>query len=276
MEKKLKNILMPVFLAIFVFSSVMLLRQWRDNRGGEATYENAASIAAGSTKTEKPEEAVLQTLPPETQPRESYWAVAPVADDPVMEEMAKIDLAALREVNPDVLGWIRIPDTKIDYPLMQGADNDFYLNHTWEKTPNSVGSIFLEHQNSAGLTDYNTIIYGHNMNNGSMFAGLQNYAVPDYWKDHPYVYVLTDAGVYRYEVFVFFRAEVDSLTYGLNPQRNDTKEDFLRLSLENSWIDTGIEPALTDRILTLSTCSGSNYDYRYVVQARLPMIRVEG
>ena len=75
---------------------------------------------------------------------------------------------------------------------------------------------------------------------------------------------------------MFFRAEVDSLTYGLNPQRNDTKEDFLRLSLENSWIDTDIEPALTDRILTLSTCSGSNYDYRYVVQARLPMIRVEG
>ena len=88
------------------------------------------------------------------------------------------------------------------------------------------------------------------------------------------MYVLTDAGVYRYEVFVFFRAEVGSLTYGLNPQQDGTKEDFLKLSLENSWIDTGIKPALTDRILTLSTCAGSNYDYRYVVQARLPMIRV--
>ena len=274
MGKKLKKILMPVFLAVFVFSTAMLLRQWRDNRGGESAYENAISIAAGSTRTEKPEEAVLQTLPPETQPQVSYWAVAPVEDDPVMDEMAKIDLAALRAVNPDVLGWIRIPDTKIDYPLMQGEDNDFYLNHTWEKTPNSVGSIFLEHLNSADLTDYNTIVYGHNMNNGSMFAGLQNYAMPDYWKEHPYVYVLTDAGVYRYEVFVFFRAEIDSLTYGLNPQRDDTKEDFLNLSLENSWIDTGIKPALTDRILTLSTCSGSNYDYRYVVQARLPMIEV--
>lgn len=272
--KRLKKILMPVLVAVFAFSTAMLLRQWRDNQGGAVAYENAIHIAAGSAKTDKPEEAALQTLPPETQPQEYFWEVAPVQNDPMLEEMAEIDLAALREVNPDVLGWIRIPDTKIDYPLMRGADNDFYLNHTWKKTPNSVGSIFLEQLNSIDLMDYNTIIYGHNMNNGSMFAGLQDYAMPDYWKDHPYVYVLTDAGVYRYEVFAFFRAEVDSLTYGLNPQQDDTKEDFLKLSLENSWIDTGIKPALTDRILTLSTCAGSNYDYRYVVQARLPMIQV--
>jgi sortase B len=157
---------------------------------------------------------------------------------------------------------------------MQGEDNDFDLNHTWDKQPNSVGSIFLEHLCSSDLTDYNTIVYGHNMKNNSMFGDLEDYAVKDYWKTHPYVYVATDAGVFRYEVFAFYQAAVESLTYSLNPQREDTKEDFLNLALENSQINTGIVPALTDRILTLSTCSGANYANRYVVQARLVMVEV--
>lgn len=276
MKEKIHKILMTVLLAVFVFSSVMLLRQWLDKDSGETVYDSAISIAQSATKAEdsaatQPLPAILEDTAAETA---SLWVPAPVEDDPMMEEMAQINITGLREVNEDVLGWIRIPDTKIDYPLLQGADNDFYLNHTWEKTPNSVGSIFLEHLNSAELTDYNTIIYGHNMGNGSMFAELEHYAIESHWEAHPYVYIATDTGVFRYEIFAFFRAEVDSLTYGLNPTREDTKEKFLNLSLENSWIDTGIKPAVTDRILTLSTCSGMNYDHRYVVQARLVMTEV--
>ena len=89
------------------------------------------------------------------------------------------------------------------------------------------------------------------------------------------MYILTDAGVYRYEIFAFFQAEIESLTYGMNPQRDDTKEKFLNLALDEAWFDTGIVPPITDRILTLSTCSGANYDYRYVVQARLPMVEAK-
>lgn len=267
-------ILWIVLLAVFAVSAVMLLRQWKDNAGGDAVYEDAIQIAMNTPKPEPT--APAETVPVETLPETvKMWVVAPVEDDPVMEEMAQINLSALREVNPDVLGWIRIPDTKIDYPLMKGEDNDFYLHHTWDKQPNSVGSIFLEHLNSANLTDYNTIIYGHNMGNGSMFGELDNFTIQSHWEKHPYVYILTDAGVWRYEIFAFFRADVDSVTYSINPERDDTKREFLNLSLENSKIDTGIVPDLTDRILTLSTCSGMDYSNRYVVQARLPMIEVE-
>ena len=137
-----------------------------------------------------------------------------------------------------------------------------------------MGSIFLEHTNSPDLTDFNTIVYGHTMRDGSMFADLRVYSLQEYWEAQPYVYIVTDAGVYRYEIFAFLSADVDSLTYGTNPNRADTKEKFLDLSLENSWLDTGIRPAITDRILTLSTCTGFGYSSRFVVQARLPMVEV--
>jgi len=272
MKTNWRKIAMGILLAVFLVSTALLLRQQLDNSGGKAAYADAAAIA-GKVQRVPAQETAAATKPADSPPV-SRWVVAPVEGDPVMDEMAQLNLQALREENPDVVGWIRIPDTKIDYPLMQGEDNEFYLNHTWKKEPNSVGSVFLEYLNSPDLTDYNTIVYGHNMNDGSMFAELELFSLEKYWREHPYVYVVTDAGVYRYEIFAFFQAEVESLTYGMNPQREDTKEKFLDLAQEKAWFDTGIRPPVTDRILTLSTCSGANYDFRFVVQARLPMVEV--
>lgn len=272
MKKRVRNIIRLVLLVVFAVSTVLLIRQWRDNTDAEAAYQDAVSIAMQKTAEKLPEKTKAEPAEPEKPV--TIWVPAPVEDDPVMEEMTGISLAALREVNPDVTGWIRIPETKVDYPILQGEDNDFYLNHTWEKEPNSLGSIFLEHQSSPDLTDYNTIIYGHNMKNGAMFGDLDLFSLQRFWENHPYVYILTDDGVYRYEIFAFCQAEVESLTYGLNPRRTDTKEKFLNLSLETAWYDTGIKPLVTDRILTLSTCSGGGYTHRFVVQARLPMVEV--
>ena len=272
MKKRVRNLIRLVLLAVFIVSTVLLIRQWRDNTDAEAAYQDAVSIAMQKTAEKLPEKTKAEPTEPEKPV--TIWVPAPVEDDPVMEEMTGISLAALREVNPDVTGWIRIPETKVDYPILQGEDNDFYLNHTWKKEPNSLGSIFLEHQSSPDLTDYNTIIYGHNMKNGAMFGDLDLFSLQRFWEEHPYVYILTDDGVYRYEIFAFCQAEVESLTYGLNPRRTDTKEKFLNLSLETAWYDTGIKPPVTDRILTLSTCSGGGYTHRFVVQARLPMVEV--
>jgi len=275
-KKIIRKILMCILCAVFLVSSALVLRQWKDNAGGEETYADAMNLALSAPKTEQSAPQPQTPTEPAEAPTEpvTRWVPVPVENDPAAEELRSINLQALREVNPDVLGWIRIPDTKIDYPLMQGEDNDFYLKHTWDKQPNSVGSIFMEHLSSSDLTDYNTIIYGHNMKNGSMFGKLPDFSVQKHWETHPYVYLLTDAGVYRYEIFAFYLAEVDSLTYSLNPEQEGTKAEFLKLAMENNRINTGIVPALTDRILTLSTCSGGSYANRYVVQARLPMMEV--
>lgn len=266
MKKKLRLIL----LAVFLVSTALLARQLMDNAGGGSSYDSALALAtAGGSKKAAPVQTEAAQIAEETI---LQWVPEEITGDAHMEALADLDLDALRQVNPDVIGWIRIPDSKVDYPLLQGTDNEYYLKHTWDGKENSVGSIFLEHRSSPELMDFNTIVYGHNMNDGSMFANIRRYSTEWYWERHPYVYVRTDAGVYRYEVFSGYEASVDSITYCLSFNQETTKVEFLRNAIERSSADMGIRPELTDRILTLSTCSGMGYSNRWVVHGRLKMV----
>ena len=271
MKPDIRKILSAILLLVFLGSTAMFALSFFDKQKGEASYQVAESLASLTTEaptevpTEIPTEAPAQSKQPE-------WVIAPVTDvDPYLQTLSYINLSALRQVNPDVVGWIRIPGMKIHYPITQGEDNSYYLTHTWEGESNYCGAIFLETMNSADFTDFNTIIYGHNMRNGSMFAGLHDYTSLTHWSQNPYVYLVTDEGVLRYEIFSSYNAEVDSKTYGLSFRQTETRENFIQMALEQSEIDTGCVPAITDRILTLSTCTGLGYKERRVVHAYLPM-----
>lgn len=273
--KKLKKYANIVLALVFLVSVVMVLRQALDDSGGETEYQEAIDIAKGA---DEPSE----TTPEETQnaatdasdASDLIWMPEAVEDDPVLEELRKTDLAALRENNPDVVGWIRVPDTKIDYPVVQGEDNDYYLKHTWQGNANSVGTIFMDVSSHPDLTDFNTLIYGHNMRSGSMFAALRNYGQQSYYDAHPYVYLLVDNGVFRFDIFSAYQAELDASAYGQSFRQRETREKFLGDAAEKSAIETGITPGIRDRILTLSTCSGMGYETRWVVHARLKMVQV--
>lgn len=276
MHQRTKKYVSAVLLLIFLTSTVWLIRNLLSYGSGDNTYSDAAEIARSASVAE-----TTGMLPLPSEPEEEtaepilVWIPAPLAeDDSAAQQLKQTDLNTLRQINEDVLGWIHIPGTKIDYPILQGADNEYYLKRTWKGQRNPVGSIFLETQNSRDFTDWNTIIYGHNMSDGSMFGGLEKYRKQDYWEKHPYIYIVTDAGVQRYEIFSSYVANVDSKTYGLSFRQTQTREDFLTMALEQSQIDTGIRPAITDQILTLSTCSGGETTRR-VIHARLPMISVE-
>lgn len=271
MKDMIRKGLRIALLLIFVISTVLFARQMLDKRSGSETYDAALAVAM-QEKAPQPE---AQPVPSEAQGEDALWIPDPAEDDPMMEKMAQINLTALQEINPDVIGWIRIPDTQIDYPLLQGQDNDFYLKHTWQKEENNVGSVFLEHRNSSNLTDFNTIIYAHNMNDGSMFGSLSKYNDRQYREKHPYVYIATADGVLRYEVFSFYKAELDSPTYGLSFHQLQTRVDFMKHALEKSRYDTGIVPDGHDRVLTLSTCTAAGINYRWVAQARLKMVQVQ-
>ncbi|MBQ6720030.1 MAG: class B sortase [Oscillospiraceae bacterium] len=278
MEPKVKKCISFVLLVVFLVSTALLLRNVLGYGGGNADYSDAAELARPgvSQETEPTRETVAVTVPTEA-PEEPVlvWVPAPLeTEDPKMEKLKETDLDALRKVNEDILGWIHIPSSKIDYPLLQGEDNEYYLKRTWKGHRNPVGSIFLECRNNPDFTDWHTIIYGHNMSDGSMFATLHRYKKQDYWEKHPYIYIVTDAGVLRYEVFSTYTAKVDSKTYGLSFRQMETREEFLAMTLEKSQIDTGIVPAVTDQILTLSTCGGGD-ESRRVVHARMPMVQVE-
>lgn len=292
MKPRLRKLLYIVMVAVFLFSTGKVIVQWLSEDEGDDSYAKAEAIAqattlptevtAAPTETEAPTEVTeppVEEVPEETtaptEP-EIVWIPAPLEEeDPEIAKLASIDLNALREVNPDVIGWIRVPNSKINYPLMQGEDNTFYLEHTWEGNKNPYGSIFLESRNSPDMTDFNTIIYGHNMLNGSMFGGLSSFGYQWYFNWNKYVYILTDVGIYRYEIFSSYAAEVDSATYGLSFNQWETRENFIAMALENSQIDSDVVPEPTDRIITLSTCTGVGYESRRVVHAMLKMIPSE-
>lgn len=276
MGKNVRKLATVILALIFLVSTAVVICQAADRSEAADVYSEAEKIALSGGKREETPLANLGELriPEETRPQS--WIPEPAAEeDANMAYLEKIDLDALREENEEVVGWIHIPGTRINYPIMQGQDNQYYLKHTWNNYPNGAGSIFLEHQNSADLTDFNTVIYGHNMADGSMFAALHSYAYSWFAEKNPYVYVKTDAGVWRYEVFASYNASTEGTTYGLSFNEEQTRQDFLDAALAQSQIRTKVIPEITDRILTLSTCTGGGYDSRRVVLARLKMILEE-
>ena len=275
MKEHGRKIITVILAGAFLFSLFMMLRQQRDKTAGQDAYEAVRQLAAAAPikEPEPTEQIAVESLPNAEETVEYAWMPAPVEEaDPHIQTLAAIDLEALQEENPDVLGWILIPGTQIDFPLLQGEDNEYYLKRTWDGEWNIMGSIFLETENNPDFTDFNTIIYGHNMNDGSMFAELKQYTSQDYAQQHPYVYIRSGEEIYRYEVFAAFEAEVESATYGLSFNQEKTRVNFLAEAQAQSEIDMAVEPALTDRVLTLSTCTGRGYSSRWVVQANLKMI----
>lgn len=270
MNQKLRVGLMVCLAALFLSSLGIVLYRNVQFRQSAETYREAEEITRQLPEEPVPERVIPEEKAPlaEMPEEPAIWREAPVYDDPHMDEMRAIDLAALREINPDVVGWIRIPGTQLDYPLMQGEDNQFYLEHTWKGEPNAAGSIYLEQYSNADLSDFNTIVYGHRMKNGSMFASLKYYDALSYWEAHPYVYIADDAGAHRYEVFAAYEGSVRGSTYRL-AVKDEEKQPFLDEWTDWSVIETGVEPTVRDRILTMSTCTGRGYDTRWVVQARL-------
>lgn len=194
----------------------------------------------------------------------------PVWQDPYAQALKDMDFSALRQQNPDVLGWILIPGTRVSYPVVQGTDNSYYLNHTWRGGKNSVGAIFMDYRNSGDLSDFNSIIYGHRMNNRSMFGTLSQYKSRSYWQAHPYVYLTDDSGTHRYEIFAAGEVSVESNVYRLGLRSSSGRQSFLDSCLSLSALNTGVTPHVYDKVLTLSTCTGNGHATRWVVQAVCP------
>ena len=272
MKPTLRKLIVAVLAVVFVGSSARVIYQAIQYEQGDKIYSEAAELVNLPDLTDLPDFSLPQQADgsaessqqqaQEQEPKEVYV-------DPYADALRNMDFTALREVNSDVLGWILIPGTNVSYPLVQGADNDYYLNRTWKKTRSSVGSIFMECRNSRDLSDFNTIIYGHRMNNRSMFGTLSRYDSQDYWAQHPFVYITDDNGSHRYEIFAAYEVSVEGDTYRLGFSSDQSKQAFIDFCVEQSVIETGLVPTVYDRVLTLSTCTGNGHATRWVVQAVL-------
>ena len=179
-----------------------------------------------------------------------------------------IDFSQLIKINPDVVGWIYIEAIpSINYPITQGEDNDYYLHKTYEKQDNFAGSIFMDCDNKKDFSDCNTIVYGHNMRNGTMFGSLKKFQDPSTIINSDAIWILTPQGDYKYQIFSAYNAVINSETYTLFKGPGEQFLNYansMKSRTELSTEDYSFETK--DKILTLSTCTG-NSNTRYVIQA---------
>ncbi len=175
------------------------------------------------------------------------------------------------EKNPDTVGYISIPNTLVQYPVVQAADNEYYLDKDFYRKPHDGGTIFMDFRNDICEIDQpnNFILYGHHMKNDSMFATLTYYYSNRFFQNNPIIEFNTIYGDYKWEVFTAYPTNVDFYyieTYFPSPQ---SYEDFLLVCKDKSKHHNNVMPTAEDTILTLSTCFYNGEGERFVVQARL-------
>ena len=194
--------------------------------------------------------------------------VAVDADDPMFR---KIDFAAAQATNPDVYAWIWIPGTNIDYPILQSESEDdaYYLNHTIEKKEGLPGTIYTEKYNAKDFTSPVTVVYGHNMKNGSMFADLHKFEDKAFFDANPYVYIYLPDRTIKYRIFA---ATPFDDRYILGNYVFTSQDDFekyldeLRSNI-NGNVNMDVNVAQTTGIITLSTCIADSPNERFLVNA---------
>ena len=181
----------------------------------------------------------------------------------------------LYQKNKKLIGWLKIDDTLIDYPVMQTSDNEYYLDHNYNQEYDKNGSLFLDCDCSAYPQSTNLIIYGHHMKSGQMFGGLQKYAKESYAQKHSIIRFDTIYEKGTYQVMYVFRSKVYNendivFKYYQFIEANSEEEfnSYMKEMEAVSLYDTGVTASFGDRILTLSTCDYSQDDGRFVVVAK--------
>lgn len=173
------------------------------------------------------------------------------------------------EINKEVVGWINIPGTRIDYPVLQAGDNEYYLEHDINGNKSLSGSIFMDFRNNINRSDSNIILYGHNMKNGSMFHDLVYYKDQQFFEKHPIICFDTLYEEGKWEIFSVYVTDENFNYLVTNFKTSEEYEKYLNVIKNKSLFKKDITLTKDDRILTLSTCSYEFKNARLVVHAKL-------
>ncbi len=267
-RKSFYNLLIVFFAALFLFSLGMLVRTQMSYRKGADTYARAvqeyvlpAETAAVETREASASGRQETASPQAGAPTEPEEAVCPIS----------VDFEKLRAANPDVMGWIYCEGTQINYPVVQRDNNEYYLNHLIDGSRNASGTIFVECENTPDLADANTIIYGHHMRNGSMFAELLKYSDQDFYEEHPVMWLLTPQKNWQVVLFSAYATALPSDAYMIYYGPGPELADYVRRCAGRSDFraHTAEDPAEQEKFVVLSTCEYSRADGRYVVHGYL-------
>ena len=181
----------------------------------------------------------------------------------------ELNFENLLKTNNSTVGWINVPNTSINYPVVQADNNNFYLNHTFDKSKNTAGWIFADYRNLFDGTDKNIIIYGHNRMDTSMFATLKNTQKPNWYNNsnNKYITFITPDETHVYEVFSVYTIKAESYYLTTYFNNDESYLNFLNEMKSRSIHDFGVNLNSTDKILTLSTCDSTGKS-RVVLHAK--------
>lgn len=280
-EKRKFNIykLFTVLLAAILLVIVgYMLRNWIVERNAQKQYEDLAESVNrlqnqvsdnAITPAGDRQDASTEVMETETEDaqEESDSAIAGV-DIP----QKQLDWNELAKVNPDIYAWIYIPGTQVDYPVLQHpTDNTYYLNYNMNGTRGYPGCIYTEKENSKDFTDFNTVMYGHNMRNKTMFETLHYYEDKAFFVNNPYVYVYRGDRVLVYEIFAAYIAGNEHILYSYDFQTQEGRQNYVELIEKGASgnLRDDVEVTGDSHILTLSTCISGKAKNRYLVQAVL-------
>ena len=253
-RKFVVSVLLVAFVGIGLFAGWKIYEQQSEYQSGESEYNNLEQYVR-----------IPDPLPSgtdETNPPSEYGGEATVDEDDTI--WPEVDFEALQVINPDIVAWLYIEGTEINYPVVQGADNEYYLKHLFDGTYNSSGCLFLDSRNTNDFTDAHSIIYGHHMKNGKMFAVLDGYKNQLFYDEHPVALLLTPDGNFTLEFFAGYVANVEEDAWQLGFTLQGFA-DWLATSAERSCFESSITPAVTDKVVTLSTCSYEFNNARFVL-----------
>lgn len=230
------NVILVAAIVVFCVSAFKLLQIGKGYKDGQSEYEKVRDVAIKN------------------------------ADD---KEKFRVDFDELMKINDDTVGWIRFykEPSQINYPVVQGEDNDLYLHKTFSANENTLGAIFVDAAASSDFTDKNTIIYGHRMKDGSMFRKLEEYKDKDFWKENPYFYIYTpDGKEITYKIYSVGQVLDTSDTYLTSFAGEEDYQKFLDMTMKEADYDTGVKVTTDDTIVTLSTCTAASDEHRFVVR----------
>lgn len=259
---KKKNMWIVLAALAFLAAGISILFAWKDKREKEHTNAMYQEMRQSMKLTEtESENRKIQEKSTENETEKKKLTVP-------------VDFEALQKINPDIYAWITIPDTDIDYPVVQNElDDRVYLTKSAEREESLAGAIFSEHANARDFSDVHTVLYGHNMKDGTMFAGLHDFEEEEFFQQHRSVVVYTPDAIRYYRIFAAYLYDDRHLLQSFDCTDPDVFEAYIFNIMNqrnlHARIDDTVKIGECDRILTLSTCYGTENENRYLVQAVL-------
>lgn len=268
-KKVFKMIWIVVSLVCLCVSTVYLINYFISSKQEQSYYNDVLKIAGDTGKKliQEKNKIMIQSLKQQTEYIGKQEGIDSYIDNP-------IDFITLTKDSPDIYGWIKVWGTVIDYPVLQHATDDtFYLTHLPDGRENIAGSIYTESLNSKQFADPNTVIYGHNMKVGSMFAELHNFADVEFFNNNKYFTIYTKDRMLEYEIFAAYLETDAHLLYAYNFDDPQIFEKYLKKVFKNTDQKANIRNDLKvtsdNCIVTLSTCEKGGGDGRFLIQGVL-------